>query len=286
MSNHPFSPNQIDTAALFSVRQILLSRGFEVIDECDKSKLLLTEKNFRNENWQLLYSIFLSAKLRSELKNFLYHKKNPLSKEVIHLISQPCFIKQYQRFDNTFEWFAGELMIKKFAAFSHSFSVTVKDIQRNTTGTNSGDFDSLVVLWDTNLAYFETKAGSFDSDSITKCYERMLALNCKYSILFCVERINEEKLIWESRSVSIPVTNGHELNRISIKGKENDLIYEINNCYFVDMSGNIEDKIRTVLRANSAKINSLHNSMTPDNDTYNLLGYNFDTINNVRYENR
>ncbi|MGI8952306.1 MAG: hypothetical protein ACR2FN_12085 [Chitinophagaceae bacterium] len=278
------SSRQINTKELFSVRQILLSRGFEVLCENNTRKLLLTEENLYDEIWKSLYNIFLVSKFRKELKGFLYKKQDVKSEEVIKVIHHPKFVAEHQRFNNTFEWFAGELMLNKFAAFSYSFGVSIRDIMRNTTGTEAGDYDSLVVLRDTNLAFFECKAGSFDGIAIMKCYERMLALNCEYSILFCVENINEEKLIWESQQVKIPVVNLHFLNKISIRGREQDVVYEINNCYVLDMSGDIENKIRTVLRVNSAKINSLHTTMSPDNETFNMLGYNFDTIGETRYQ--
>lgn len=283
-SNHPLSPGQINLAAIFSVKDVLLSRGFEVIAECDASELLITENNFKDEIWNLLYNIFLSTKFRSELKNLLYRKKEIKSEEIKKLVKHPKFVSQHQRFDNTFEWFAGELMVNQFAAFSHSFGVSIKDIKRNTTNTDAGDFDSLVVLRDTNLAYSETKAGSFDGASIEKCYERMLALNCKYSILFCVEKIDQDKLIWDSQKVKIPIVNLHNLNKISIKGVEQDIIYEINNCYILDMTGNIENKIRTVIRINTAKINSMHNVIGIGEESYNMLGYNCEEINQVRYK--
>lgn len=277
------SQRQLNTRELFSVPQILLSRGFEVTQTDTVEKLLLIEENQYEEIWKTLYNIYNDTKLRTELKNCLYKKTEAKSEEIITLLNHPKFVNEYNRFDNTFEWFAGELMINKFAAFSASYGVTVRDIMRNSTGTDSGDFDSLVVLRDTNLAYFECKAGYFDNDSILKCYERMLSLNCQYSILFCVENIDEEKLIWDTQKVQIPVVNMHLLNKIHIKGKEQDVIYDLNNCYIIDMTGNIENKIRTALRVNAAKINSTHYTMSPDNETFRMLGYEVATIDTARY---
>jgi hypothetical protein len=277
------SPIQINTRLLFSVREILLSRGFEVVSEDSVEKLLITEENIYDEIWDKLYNIYFNNKLRTELKKVLYQKAEAASTEIIELLEHAKFINKYSRFDNTFEWFAGELMIRKFSAFSASYGITVKDIIRNSTNTESGDFDSLVVLRNTNLAYFECKAGSFDKSSILKCYERMLSLNCEYSILFCVEKINDEKIIWNTKDVKIPVVNGHNLNKINIKGRSHDLIYDLNNCYILDMTGNIENKIRTVLRINSAKINSLYSSITPGNETLEMLGYKVETIDNQSY---
>ncbi|MEP7197997.1 MAG: hypothetical protein ABI851_15875 [Saprospiraceae bacterium] len=277
------SPIQLNTRELFSVPQILLSRGFEVTKIDTVEKLLLTEENQYDEIWKSLYDIYYDNKLRTELKSCLYKKAEAKSGEIIKLLNHPKFINEQNRFDNTFEWFAGELMIRKFAAFSASYGVIVRDIKRNSTGTESGDFDSLVVLRDTNLAYFECKEGSFDNESILKCYERMLSLNCQYSILFCVENIDEIKLIWDTQKVKIPVVNVHFLNKIHIKGKESDVIYDLNNCYIIDMTGNIENKIRTALRINAAKINSTHYSMSPDNETFGMLGYEVTTIDSSRY---
>ena len=277
------SPKQLNTRELFSVHQILLSRGFEVIQIDTIEKLLITEEDSYNEIWTSLYNIYNDASLRSELKNFLYKKIAAKSDEVLKLITHLKFVNEYNRFDNTFEWFAGELMVTKFAAFSASFGITIRDILRNSTGTDSGDYDSLVVLRDTNLAYFECKAGDFDNDDILKCYERMLSLNCQYSILFCVEKINEEKIIWNTQRVRIPVVDIHFLNKIYIKGKQQDVVYDLNNCYVLDMTGSIENKIRTVLRVNAAKINNMHYTISPDNNTLGMLGYVVETIDIKRY---
>lgn len=277
------SPTQLNLRELFSVKSILLSRGFEVTHTDGVEKLLLAEENQYDEIWIELYNIYNDSKFRTELKKYLYDKITPKSNQVIRLVNHPKFINEYQRFDNTFEWFAGELMIKKFAAFSASFGVTVRDIIRNTTGNASGDYDSLVVLRDTNLAYFECKAGGFDNDSILKCYERMLSLNCQYSILFCVTNIDEDKLVWDTQKVKIPIVNLHSLNKIHIKGKNKDIIYELNNCYILDMADNIENKLRTILRINTAKINSMHYTMAPGNDFFEMLGYVISTIDTTSY---
>ncbi|MEJ7739730.1 MAG: hypothetical protein WKF97_20075 [Chitinophagaceae bacterium] len=50
------------------------------------------------------------------------------------------------------------------------------------------------------------------------------------------------------------------------------------------MTGNIENKIRTALRVNAAKINSTHYTMSPDNETFGMLGYEVATIDTTRYE--
>lgn len=277
------SPRQINTRELFSVRQILLSRGFEVTHTDSVEKLLLTEEDQYDEIWKILYSIYLDTKLRTELKEFLYRKKAIQSEQVGKLTTHPKFVNEYSRFDNTFEWFVGELMIEKFAALSAAFGVTIKNVIRNSTGTEAGDYDSLVVLGDTKLAYFECKAGSYDDSSIMKCYERMLALNCEFSVLFCSEPIDEKKLIWDSSKVRIPVINGHDLSKINVKGNLQDIIYDLHNCYIVDTTGNIENKLRTVLRINNAKINQLHYGIGLGNETYGQLGYDMTSIDHQHY---
>lgn len=270
---------------LFSVKNILLSRGFEVVQE-DSIEKLLVEQSLYDEVWKLVYSIYSDTKERTELKQYLYKKTDPISQNVVKLIQHPKFVNEYQRFDNTFEWFAGELMINKFAAFSASFGITVKDVLRNSTSNPSGDYDALIVLRDMNLAYYECKAGSFNNESILRCYERMLALNCQYSILFCVENIDQKKVIWDTQRVKIPIVRSHSLNKIYIKGRQQDIIYDLSNCYIIDMTGNIENKIRTVLRVNAAKINSTHNIMQPDNEILGMLGYEVETIDTTRYSDQ
>ncbi|MEJ7677512.1 MAG: hypothetical protein WKG06_06495 [Segetibacter sp.] len=276
--------DSINTRDLFAVRKILLSRGFEVISENNYKKLLVAEENIYDEVWNDMFDIFNSKKLRVELKDFLYSKiKEAEAPEIKKIVGHSKFSKERERFDCTFEWFAGELMVKKFAAFSSSFGIEVRDIMRNSTATEAGDYDALVVLRDTNIAYFECKAGNFDAASIMKCYDRMLSLNCEYSIFICLGSIDEERLKWESRQVKVPIMNQHHLSKIHIKNKDQDIIYDLHNCYLMDMFGNIENKIRTILRINSAKINHLHYGIMPDNDTYSKLGYNIENVDTQRY---
>ena len=277
------NPNQINTRQLFGVKQILLSRGFEVIQEDNYEKLLVSEENMYDEIWLKLFNVFNDFILRTELKRFLYEKTDVTSHEVKEIISHSKFVREYQRFDNTFEWFAGELMIKRFAAFSASFGIKIRDIMRNSTATEAGDYDALVVLRDTNLAYFECKAGSFDNTSIIKCYERMLSLNCEYSILFCAENIDEAKILWDTSRVKIPIVGGHSLTKINIKGRTQDVVYDFHNCYIIDMSGNIENKIRTALRVNAAKINQVHFFLGLDDKTYGQLGYDLKNLDSQTY---
>lgn len=111
----------------------------------------------------------------------------------------------------------------------------------------------------------------------------MLALNCEFSIIFCDKPIDEEKLIWDISKVRIPVINGHNLSKINVKGNLKDIIYDLHNCYIVDISGNIENKLRTVLRINNAKINQIHYGIGLDNETYGRLGYDITSIADKQY---
>ncbi|MBK7693406.1 MAG: hypothetical protein IPI30_03500 [Saprospiraceae bacterium] len=284
MAKTKISQSQVNTRELFSVKQILLSRGFEIKTTNTEEKLLVTEPNQDNDIWKLLFDIYNNSSLRTELKDFLYKRKVPTSNEILMLLNQPCIVKERSRFDNTFEWYAGELMIRKFAAFSASHGVTIKDLKRNSNEKESGDFDSLVVLRDTNLAYFECKAGSFDFNSIRRCYVRMQMLNCQYSILFCVDNIDEEKLKWEISKIKVPGLNFHRLDKINIYGKQKAYIYELHNCYIIDMSGDVETKLRTALRINAAKINQLHHGIGMDDQTYKELGYKRETLDVQIYQ--
>ena len=184
MGRTQISPTQLNTRLLFSVKVILLARGFEVIEEGSFEKLLIVEENNEHEIYNTLFDVFNDQKLRKELKDFCYSQTKEVKQEKNQqLIAYPKFVKERLRFDNTLEWFAGELMVKKFSSFSSSHGIKIKDIIRNTTENDAGDYDALIVLRNTNLAYFECKSGSFDGHSIMQCYERMLSLNCEYSIL-------------------------------------------------------------------------------------------------------
>ncbi|MBK6821930.1 MAG: hypothetical protein IPG87_02675 [Saprospiraceae bacterium] len=74
------------------------------------------------------------------------------------------------------------------------------------------------------------------------------------------------------------------MDKINIYGKQKAYIYELHNCYIIDMSGDVETKLRTALRINAAKINQLHHGIGMDDQTYKELGYKRETLDVQIYQ--
>jgi len=117
-----------------------------------------------------------------------------------------------------------------------------KKYHKGLTKTPSGNYDALGVLRNLRLAYFECKSGSFDETDVLKCYERMQSLNCDFSILIGQQSFEDDKLKWISQKLRLPLLHNHTMDRINIAGNITDLIYDFNNCYLIDMSGDLINK--------------------------------------------
>lgn len=275
------SENQVLFSDIFSVKKILTSRWFDVISENDASKLLINEEDYDNPIWNKLYEVFYNANLRTDIKRYLYEGTEPRSLQVRELILDARFHGNSSKFDNTFEWFAWELMKKEFSAFSASFWVELSWIIRPRTWYALWDYDAVSVLRNLQLAYLECKSGDYDHESIMKCYDRMVLLNAEFSIFFCIKNIDEEVLKWLSTKINTGgITAMHYL--CSIANWENK-VYEIANCYIMDISWDMVEKVRIILRTNAAKINQLHYGMSMDDDGYRAIGLEYQAIDIVRY---
>jgi hypothetical protein len=272
MSVTRISDRQIDLRTVFSPEQLLLSNGYEVLPPSGTSGLLIDEND--PSAIEALYACFELEKARNELRRFVYSEIPGVTQsENNQLILLGSFQKDRKKFDNSLEWFAGELMIRKFAAFSAGRGITVRDTTRGSTGTEAGDYDALCVLRNLRLAYFECKSGSFDAEHVLKCYERMQSLNCQFSIIICHKPFEVATLNWLSEKVRLPQLFNHTMYRFNIRGNTTNFIYEFNNCYLIDMAGDLVEKIRTVLRVNEAKRMGLHSLISISTEDYESVGY-------------
>ena len=266
---------------LFSVKDILLSRGFEMISENSNESTLVSGINLDDERYynliELQFKIFHSTLLRKELLKFIEHKVQPSSKLVKELINSTYFKSERHLFSNTFEWFIGELMVRKFKAFSYSFGATIDEILRNSDDGNSGDYDTLVVQRNTNLVYFECKTGKFDRRAIIKSIERSISLHTEFLVFFIMDNINESQLSDCLIKADYPNYNTPKLLKLNIKSSD-VFIYKWHNCYFVSADDFIEEQLSTVLRINQArKIIKFYDSDI-DNDLYSKIGYHVEEI--------
>ncbi len=266
--------SQIDLKHLFSVSDILQARGFTVSSSGLSDDLILPLNTLGEPEHQLLFTCLNNIENRKEIlekiKNPNYRPKNP---EVIQLVNRQDIVFDRNKYSTTFEWYIGELVVKKFHAFSYAYGVEVEDIQRNPTGTHSGDFDVLVVLRNTNLLYIECKTGNYDRKSVQKCVDRAISLHCELSIMVIDDEVKPKKLTAMLEGVEHPLAKVNSLFELQMKGNPHSKVYEWMNCYFVSSTANIEEQIRTVLRVNEAKkvVNQYVNGISEKN--YNSFGY-------------
>ncbi|EAY31977.1 hypothetical protein [Microscilla marina] len=265
---------------LFSVKNILSARGFDIRKEDKENNLLI--KNIRQRkypNGEHLFRIFNDFRKRKELLHAITHsKKTSSDKEVRKLINHAEFAPDRNKFSYTFEWYMGELVVRRFSAFAYSYGVEVEDVQRNETNTYAGDYDVLVVLRNLNLIYIECKTGKFNRESILKSVGRSLALHCDFVIIMIDNPIHANQLHHKLKGADHPLLPLHRLNQIQTKGNDASLIYDWMNCYLLTSSGNIEEQIKTVLRINQAKKILPQYMFGYENHEFEQLGYTIKTL--------
>ncbi len=122
------SPGQMRLPRLFSVERILASRGFQIKSEGIATDTLLTKNPWTFEEHNLMFEAFDNVIFRNELltaiENPSFSSSHP---EVSNLLALPTFKRDRNKFSTTFEWYVGELLVRKFQAFSSSFGVNVEE---------------------------------------------------------------------------------------------------------------------------------------------------------------
>jgi len=278
------SPRQMRLPQLFSVERILASRGFQIKSEGIATDTLLTKDLWTFEEHNLMFEAFDNVILRNELltaiENPSFSSSHP---EVSNLLALSTFQRDRNKFSTTFEWYVGELLVRKFQAFSSSFGVNVQDIVRNTDNGTAGDFDVLTVLGDMNLLYLECKTGKCSQKSINNTIERSLALHSLASVIFMGTGTDENALRQQLRGLNHPLHSGRtSFVKFNIKNIPDSVVYEWHNCYFVpanETSGTVEIKLRAVLRLLAAHRTTILSVMRPDASEYNSVGYDYSEIN-------
>jgi hypothetical protein len=269
--------NQIRLDQIFTVERVLSSRGFSVKTEGSGEDTVLCKSLWSAEEANLVFSIFNNTTLRNELLEYIENKmgKSAVSNTVTQLIDIKEFKKDRQNFSTTYEWYVGELLVRKFMAFSSSYGVTVNDICRNSDGGTSGDFDVLSILGDMNLIYLECKSGKTKQKSVKSTLERSISLHCTASV-FIRQKITTKGLK-QQLSFKHPVFGCKgEVIKLNIKNLPDSTIYKWFNCYFVDASesgGDIENKLKAVLRIIEASRVLINISTEPSEEEYKSVGY-------------
>lgn len=264
---------QLDQQTLIPVDKFLASRGFEVVSEgTTKQTLLPKELDFwEPSEREMVFSIFDNIHLRSELRSVI---KGSLAdkpcESVYKLINHESFKGNDKRFCTTFEWYIGELLVRRFGAFSSSFSVEVADVFRNNNDSAVGDYDVLAVLRDLSLLYIECKTGGVSVEAVRKTLDRGLALHTGATVLLTSKEISDDQVVRLIRGVDQRWT----IYRISVNSGNAPPVYRCGDLYFIKAdiaSSDIVFSVRTLLRVINAHRHI--NTCEFDIDGYRLLGY-------------
>lgn len=273
------SPSQMRLRQLFSIERILSARGFEVKKEGTARQTILEKDYWTHQDLEQIFAIFENPQSKSDVLRAVsdpYHV--PIFENVRSLAAMPEFRKDRQRYSSTFEWFIGELLIRKFQAFSSSFGVSVADITRGSDGGTSGDYDVLSVLGDMSLLYLECKTGRCHQSSILNSIERSIALHSIACVILLDSGVSKAMLVQQLRGQRHPrFGTTPRLATITIKGLPESTIYEWSGCFFLsnDAAASVENRLRTVMRILAAYRSSIFEEIRPEVHEYGLMGYDY-----------
>jgi hypothetical protein len=273
------APFQLRYEQLFSVERFLAARGFSVISEGTNKDTLLPKETWDASDLRQAFEVFDDANGRRELLQFVSGTRTePESQRVRAFVELNGFVKDRQRFSTTFEWFVGELLVHKFQSFSSSFNVRVKDVT-SPDGRDIGDYDVLSVLGDMSLLYLECKTGSCTSEHIVKAVQRSISLHCVACVVF-LGGDKDQDVAGLLKGVKHPRFNSPGrlafIERLSVS---NSGVYVWFDCYLLpsigEESGNVEERLRTVVRVIAAHRSSVFESLKPNPNEYGSMGYNY-----------
>ena len=219
-------PKQIRLTELFTVERVLASRGFRVVSEGAGLDTVLPRNDWPIGEANLVFEVFDNRSKRAELLAFVNDQSVLVAdNDVKKLINISGFNTTREAFSHTFEWYAGELLIRRFGAFSSSYSVNVADVMRNSDGETSGDYDVLSVLGTMDVLYLECKSGKFKGKKILNMVERARSLHVSASVMF-VESLSETSLKDQIGSIHYPgLPASPALCKAQIKGIPESEIY-------------------------------------------------------------
>jgi hypothetical protein len=273
------SPAQIRYEELFSVERFLAARGFVVIKQGSVEDTLISKMVWEGNEHNQTFELFYDPNSRRELLQFVSGTRaDPDSARVKAFVELEGFTKNRQRFSTTFEWFVGELLVKKFLSFSSSFNVHVKDVT-TPYGGNIGDYDVLSVLGDMSLLYLECKTGSCTSEHIVKAVQRSISLHCVACVIF-LGGDKYQDVVALLKGVEHPRFHSPgRLAYIERPGVSGSDVYAWFDCYLLpsigEESGNVEEKLRTVVRVIAAHRSSVFESQKPNPNEYRSMGYSY-----------
>jgi hypothetical protein len=273
------SSTQIRLRELFSVERLLSARGFQVKKEASARDTILEKDHWSSQDLDLVFGIFNDPQKKADLvRTVLEPGYSPLSDGVRALTAMKELRRDRQRFSSTFEWFIGELLIRRFQSFSSSFGVIVADVTRGSDGETIGDYDVLSVLGDMGLLYIECKTGKCHQTSILNSIERSITLHSVACVIVLESGVSKAMLLQQLRGQRHPrFGTAPRLATIGIRGLPDSTIYEWSGCFFLfnDATTGIESRLRTVMRILAAYRSSIFEEIRPQSNEYSLMGYDY-----------
>lgn len=264
---------QLDQRTLIPVDKFLASRGFDVVSEGATNQTLLPKEPdfWEPSELETVFNVFDNIHLRGELRAVIKGELASKPCEAVRkLVNHESFKGDDKRFCTTFEWYVGELLVRRFGAFSSSFGVEVADIFRSSNGGAAGDYDVLAVLRDLSLLYIECKTGGVSSEDVRKTLDRGLALHTGATVLLTSKEISDDKIVRLIQGAGQSWT----IYRISVSSSDAPPIYKCSDLYFVKAdieSSDIVLSVRTLLRVINAHRHI--DTCEFDIDGYRALGY-------------
>lgn len=225
--------HQIALDEIFSVERMLAARGF-TISKSDqiKNTLLRKEEPTEGEITEFFESFDSTEKRNAILKSDVEG-------------SGTKYQENRKLFSNTLEWYIGELLVRKFQAFSSAFGVQTRNTIRPTE-VKIGDFDVLAVLGDMSLLYAECKSGDVSFDEVRKALERGLMLATAATILIYEKDIDIRFLLKNKKYPNMDQLC--RIDEIAVANLESSNVLMWHDVFFLDARSGLENKLQTCLR--------------------------------------
>jgi hypothetical protein len=280
ISGSLLQPKQIRLTELFTVERVLSSRGFRVASEGSGLDTIISRNIWHGSEADLIFKIFDNREERKNLLGLICGQKSA-SHQIDELQELEDLQLTREAFSHTFEWYVGELMVRRFGSFSSSYGVEVPEVKRNTDGGTIGDYDVLSVLGTMQLLYFECKSGGFTGKKISNMVQRAHSLHVEASIMFA-ESFTEKSLKAKLQNVECPWDSGpRPLLKVRINGVSESDIYQWDDTFFLcarDTDFDVEAKIRTALRLLEFRKKHISRSMVPNQESYHHAGYEMEVL--------
>lgn len=262
---------------IFSVKDTLLSKGFEDIEEAEIEETLINkEANIGFDKaangtftWEFV-ELINDKEFRIQLKKMIYEGILPLRADVQKYFIEATSANQL-RFTKTIEFLIALLCIKELKALSASFGVKIKN------SPHGGDYDC-IAIFQNSIFHFEVKSGNatnIKNDTIIAFLERHNFLTPTASILFLDYEGGTNKLDDLVRQFKNQLIGKRRIDCVRKISHRNKKFYAVgNDVLIVDIhsDGNILSNLRLAMQY-IHRYNAYLKWMTLDLVTPDLFGY-------------